>query len=328
MKEYKVSVVGASGLVGRTALKVLEERNFPISKLYLFASKKSAGKTIKFKNDDIEILELNENSFDRDIDVAIFCAGGTVSEKYAKIAQEKGVLVVDNSSCFRMDDEVPLIVPEVNKSQFKNHKGIIANPNCSTIQSVIPLKAIYDKFGVERVIYTTYQAVSGAGINGKNDLLDGIKGEPNKHFSEQIAFNVIPQIDIPLENGYYKEEMKMINETKKILRDDTIGVTATAVRVPVLNSHSVSINITTKKEFDIEDVKEILSNHEGIILVDDYKNNLYPTPIKASGRDEVFVGRVRRDESHKNSLNLFCVADNIRKGAATNAVQILELLLE
>ncbi len=326
MKKYKVAVVGASGLVGRKMLDVLAERDFPIEELYLFASAKSAGDTIKFKDKDYTVEELTENSFDRGIDVALFSAGGSVSEQFAPIAASKGTVVIDNSSAFRMDKNVPLVVPEVNSDALKAHNNIIANPNCSTIQSVVPLKPIYDKFGIERIIYTTYQAVSGAGIKGKNDLTAGVNGEAPTHFNAPIAFNLIPQIDIALEDGYYKEEVKMIKETQKIFADDSIGVTATAVRVPVLNAHSIVINLTTKKPFEIEEIRKVLAVADGVVVMDDYKNSVYPMPLDVSGKDEVYVGRIRRDNSAKNSLNLWCVADNIRKGAATNAVQIVELL--
>ncbi len=328
MKKYKVAVVGASGLVGRKMIDVLAERKFPVEKLYLFASAKSAGTRVLFNNKEHIVEELRENSFDRGIDIALFSAGGSVSEKFAPIAASKGTIVIDNSSAFRMDKDVPLIVPEVNPEAINNHQNIIANPNCSTIQSVVALKPIYDKLGIKRIIYTTYQAVSGAGLKGKNDLFFGLKGGENKHFQEQIAYNVIPQIDVPLNEGYYKEEIKMIKETRKIFADDVIGITATAVRVPVTNCHSIAINLTTKKSFMIETVREILEQAKGIVVVDDYKNSVYPTPLKANEKDEVFVGRIRQDFSAKNSLNLWCVADNIRKGAATNAVQIAELLVK
>ncbi len=328
MKKYNVAVCGASGMVGNMMLKVLEENNFPIEKLRVFSSSKSAGKEIEFRGEKYILEELKEDSFDEKIDIALFSAGGSVSAKFAPIAASKGCIVIDNSSHFRMDEEVPLVVPEVNPEDIQKHKGIIANPNCSTIQSVLPLKPLYHKYGIKRVIYSTYQAVSGAGVAGYNDLKNGINGEAPKKFDYPIAFNLIPQIDVFLDNGYTKEEMKMINETRKILNDESLNVTATTVRVPVYNSHSVSINIELEKDFNIEEIKKDIADYEGLVLVDDIENKVYPMPINASGKNEVFVGRIRRDFSKENTINLFCVADNIRKGAATNAVQIAEKLIE
>lgn len=328
MKKYNLAVCGASGMVGNMMLQVLEERKFPIERLRVFSSKKSAGKEIEFQGKTYVLEELKEDSFDEKIDIALFSAGGSVSETFAPIAAKKGCVVIDNSSQFRMDKDVPLVVPEVNPEDIKKHKGIIANPNCSTIQSVLPLKPLYDKYGIKRVIYSTYQAVSGAGMAGYNDLKNGMDGQAPQKFDYPIAFNLIPQIDSFLDDGYTKEEVKMIKETQKILNDDKIMVTATTVRVPIYNSHSVSINIELERDFEIEELKELLANYEGLVLVDDIANKKYPMPLYASGKDEVFVGRIRRDYSQKNSLNLFCVADNIRKGAATNAVQIAEKLIE
>ncbi len=328
MKKFKVAVCGASGMVGRMMLKVLDERNFPISELRLFASKKSSGSKIKFRGEDYTVEELNENSFDDKIDIALFSAGGSVSKKYAPIAVEHGCIVVDNSSAWRMEPEVPLVVPEVNPEAVKTHSGIIANPNCSTIQSVLPLKPLLDKYGIKRIIYSTYQSVSGAGVFGYSDLKNGVNGESPKKFDYPIAFNLIPHIDVFLDNDYTKEEMKMVEETKKILGDSEIGVTATAVRVPVYYAHSVSTNVELKKSFDIADVKDMIAKFPGAVLVDDPSKLSYPMPIYAEGKDEVFVGRVRRDYTCENGLNMFVVADNIRKGAATNAVQIAELLIK
>ncbi len=328
MKKYNVAVCGASGMVGNMMLKVLEERSFPIENLRVFSSAKSAGKEIEFKGKKYILEELKEDSFDEKIDIALFSAGGSVSAKFAPIAASKGCVVVDNSSHFRMDDEVPLVVPEVNPEDIKKHKGIIANPNCSTIQSVLPLKPLYDKYGIKRVVYSTYQAVSGAGVAGYNDLKEGIDGKEPKKFDYPIAFNLIPQIDVFLDNGYTKEEMKMVNETKKILGDENIHITATTVRVPVYNSHSVAINIELEKDFDLDEVKKLIADYDGLVLYDDIENKKYPMPIISTGKDEVFVGRIRRDFSQENTLNLFCVADNIRKGAASNAVQIAEKLIE
>jgi aspartate-semialdehyde dehydrogenase len=315
-------------MVGRTFIKVLEERNFPVNEIYFFASNRSAGRTITFKGNDYIVEELNESSFDRKINIALFSAGGEVSKKYAPIAVRKGCIVVDNSSEWRMDKNVPLVVPEVNPEDIKWHKGIIANPNCSTIQSVVPLKPLHDAFKIKRVVYSTYQAVSGTGMAGVQDLENGISGLPPKKYPHPIAFNCLPHIDVFMEDGYTKEEIKMINETRKILNDQSLKITATTVRVPVRNGHSVSINIEFENSFELEKVFEVLRNHPGIIVQDDVKNNIYPMPIYASGTDEVYVGRIRRDFSVENGINIWVVADNIRKGAATNAVQIAELLIK
>ena len=328
MKRVNVAIVGATGMVGRTFLKVLEERNFPIDNLYLFSSARSAGSKVEFKGKEYTVEELNENSFDRDIQIALFSAGGSVSEKYAPIAASKGVVVVDNSSAWRMDENVPLVVPEVNPEAVKEHKGIIANPNCSTIQAMVPLKPLNDKYNIKRIVYSTYQAVSGSGVKGTKNLEDGIKGLENKFYPHPIAYNCLPHIDVFMDNGYTKEEMKMINETMKILNDYDLKITATTVRVPVVNGHSESINVEFEKDFDIEELKALLANAQGLELVDDIENNVYPTAFELSGRDEVFVGRVRRDFSVDSGINMWVVADNIRKGAATNAVQIAELLLK
>ena len=328
MKKVNVAIVGATGMVGRTFLKVLEERNFPIDNLYLFSSARSAGSKVEFAGKEYTVEELNENSFDRDIQIALFSAGGSISEKYAPIAASKGVVVVDNSSAWRMDENVPLVVPEVNPEAVKEHKGIIANPNCSTIQAMVPLKPLNDKYNIKRIVYSTYQAVSGSGVKGTKDLEDGIKGLENKFYPHPIAYNCLPHIDVFMDNGYTKEEMKMINETMKILNDYDLKITATTVRVPVVNGHSESINVEFEKDFDIEELKALLANSQGLELVDDIENNVYPTAFELSGRDEVFVGRVRRDFSVDNGINMWVVADNIRKGAATNTVQIAELLLK
>ncbi|MDR7870103.1 MAG: aspartate-semialdehyde dehydrogenase [Tissierellaceae bacterium] len=323
MKKYNIGVVGATGLVGSTILRILEERNFPIDNIYFFSSKKSAGNNISFAGNEYKVEELNENSFDKDIDFAFFAAGGKVSEKFAKLAVEKGIKVIDNSSVFRMDKDVPLIIPEVNPEEVKNSNGIISNPNCSTIQSVLPLKPLHDKFVIKRVVYSTYQAVSGSGLGGIKDLEDGNVG----FYPHQIQYNALPHIDSFLENGYSKEEMKMIDETKKILKDDNIKITATTVRVPVKNCHSVSINLEFEKPFELEEVYKLLEGFEGVEVKDDVQNNIYPMAIDVDGSDEVYIGRIRRDFSLDNGLNLWVVADNIRKGAATNAVQIAELLI-
>lgn len=326
MKNINVAIVGATGMVGRTFLKVLEERNFPIKNLYLFSSAKSAGKKIKFKNKEYIVEELTESSFDRDIHIALFSAGGSVSEKFAKIASSKGVVVIDNSSFWRMNKEVPLVVPEVNPEDVKKHNGIIANPNCSTIQAVVPLKTLYNKHRIKRIIYSTYQAVSGSGVSGVSDLENGINGKENTFYPKQIAYNCLPHIDVFEENGYTKEEMKMINETKKILGDDSLKITATTVRVPVKNGHSESVNVEFYNDFDLDELINDLKSTKGLVVIND--NNNYPTALDCNNRDEVFIGRVRRDFSVDFGINMWVVADNIRKGAATNAVQIAELLLE
>lgn len=321
----RIAIVGATGLVGRTFLKVLEERDFEITELYLFASKRSAGNKVIFKNKEYTVEELTESSFDRNIDIALFSAGGDISKKFAPIAAEKGVLVVDNSSAWRMESGVPLVVPEVNpETAFKN-SGIIANPNCSTIQCMLPLKVLEEKYGLKRVIYSTYQAVSGSGHKGIEDLENGLRGEEPKTYPHQIVNNCLPHIDKFLENGYTKEEIKMIDETRKILGIPDLPVTATCVRVPVMNSHSVSITAELERDFDLEEVKEALGNFAGMVLVDDVNSNEYPLASDATGQDKVLVGRVRRDFSTEKGINLWVVADNIRKGAATNAVQIAEL---
>ena len=328
-KKPNIAIVGATGVVGSTFLKVLEERDFPFENVYMMASAKSAGKTITFKGKDYVVEELNEHSFEKDIDIALFSAGGSTSEKYAPIAAKCGVTVVDNSSQWRMDPEVPLVVPEVNAGDIEWNKGIIANPNCSTIQAMVVLKPLHDKYKIKRVIYSTYQAVSGSGVKGISDLAEGLKGNDKcEAYAHPIAGNCIPHIDVFLENGYTKEEMKMINETHKILGDDTIKVTATTVRVPVFDSHSESINIEFENPIDVDEVRETLANFPGIVVQDDPANNVYPLAREAAGTNEVYVGRIRRDFSVENGINLWVVADNIRKGAATNAVQIAEELIK
>lgn len=327
-RKPNLTVVGATGLVGSTFLKVLEERDFPFESLYLMASKKSAGAVLRFRGKDYIVEELTESSFDKPIDIALFSAGGSASQIYAPIAASKGVVVVDNSSAWRMDPTVPLVVPEVNPDAISWNKGIIANPNCSTIQAVVALKPLHDKYGIRRIVYSTYQAVSGSGVKGIEDLRQGLAGNDiNIAYPHPIAGNCIPQIDVFLENGYTKEEMKMILETRKILEDDSLKITATTVRVPVFASHSESINVEFERPFVLEELKELLAASPSCVLQDDPANSIYPLARTAAGKDEVFIGRVRRDESVENGINLWVVADNIRKGAATNAVQIAELLL-
>ena len=328
MKKYKLAIVGATGVVGRTVLKVLEEKKLPISEYALFSSKKSAGTNINFLSKNYIVKELKETSFDSRFDFAIFSAGGETSKKFAPIASSKGCIVIDNSSAFRMDKNVPLIVPEVNSEEINNNKGIIANPNCSTIQAVVALKPLDDKYKIKRIIYSTYQAVSGAGRLGIEDLKNGAQNIPPNKFPHPIHNNCLPHIDVFLENGYTKEEEKMINETRKILNRPNLPVTATAVRVPVQNSHSESINIEFEKDFNINDILTFLKNSPGIIVKDDIRNNIYPLATMANDQDKVLVGRIRRDYSVPFGINIWVVADNIRKGAATNAVQILEKLLE
>ena len=329
MKKVNIAVVGATGMVGRTFLKVLEERDFPYENLICLASKRSAGEKVMCKGKEYTVQELTENSFDEGIDIALFSAGGDISTKFAPIAASKGVVVVDNSSAWRMDKDVPLVVPEVNPEEIFKHKGIIANPNCSTIQAMVALKPIHDKYGIERIVYSTYQSVSGSGVKGVSDLEEGIKGnEQYSAYPHSIAKNVLPHIDVFLDNGYTKEEMKMVEETKKILGDDSLKITVTTVRVPMFNCHSEAINLELKKPFEVDEVRELLANSPGIIIKDDPKNNVYPLATDANDKDEVFVGRIRRDFSIENGLNLWVVADNIRKGAATNTIQIAEKLAE
>ncbi|NLL71377.1 MAG: aspartate-semialdehyde dehydrogenase [Epulopiscium sp.] len=328
MKKVNLAIVGATGMVGRTFLEVLEKRDFPIENFYVFASARSAGKTITFRGKEYVIEELTEQSFDRPIDIALFSAGGSISQKFAPIAASKGCVVVDNSSAWRMDPNVPLVVPEVNPEDIKKHKGIIANPNCSTIQAVVALKPIHEYYTIKRIIYTTYQAVSGAGMGGWADLEEGLKGNPPKKFPHPIANNCLPHIDSFLDNGYTKEEMKMVEETRKIFHAPDLKITATTVRVPVFNGHSEAINVEVEKPFELEELKGIFKKAPGIIVQDDPQNDIYPLATETTGKDEVFVGRIRRDESVENGINLWVVADNIRKGAATNTIQIAELLVQ
>lgn len=331
MKKFNVAVVGATGMVGGKFLEVLTERQLPVDNYYLFASAKSAGKKIDFMGKEHTVIELTKEnviSLKGKVDFALFSAGAGVSKEFAPIFAEIGAIVVDNSSQWRMHDDVPLVVPEVNPEDVKWNHGIIANPNCSTIQAVVALKPLYDKFGIKRIVYSTYQAVSGAGVAGYNDLKDGINGEPPKKFPRPIAFNMLPHIDVFMEDGYTKEEWKMIVETRKILHDENLRITATTVRVPVFYGHSESINVEFCKKCEKQDVVNALENFPGIVVMDDVKNNVYPTPLDAENHDEVFVGRIRMDESVDSGANLWVVADNIRKGAATNAVQIVELLIK
>ena len=331
MKKFNVAVVGATGMVGGKFLEVLEERKLPVENYYLFASAKSAGKKIDFCGKQYTVIELTKENVENlsgNVDFALFSAGASVSKEFAPLFAKIGAIVVDNSSQWRMDDDVPLVVPEVDPEDVKWNKGIIANPNCSTIQAVVALKPLYDKFGIKRIVYSTYQAVSGAGVAGYNDLKDGINGVAPKKFPQPIAYNMLPHIDVFMEDGYTKEEWKMIVETRKILHDQSLRVTATTVRVPVFYGHSESINVEFCKKCTRQDVVDALENFPGLVVMDDVKNNVYPTPLIAENHDEVFVGRIRLDDSVDSGANLWVVADNIRKGAATNAVQIVELLIK
>jgi aspartate-semialdehyde dehydrogenase len=328
MKNLNIAIVGATGVVGQTFLTVLEESPLPVGHLYLYASERSEGKEIAFRGQRYRVEALRMASFEgRAIDYALFSAGGETSKQFAPLAAAAGAIVVDNSSAWRMDDEVPLVVPEVNIDDARTTpKGIIANPNCSTIQAMLPLKVLADHYGLKRVLYATYQAVSGAGAKGIRDLEGTLRGEAPAHFLYNIAKSCIPHIDVFADDDYTKEEIKMIRETRKILHLPALPVTATCVRVPILNGHSVAIMAETQRPFDVATVKRQLSEFPGIVLQDNVAEKVYPVAEHASGRNEVFVGRVRRDLSHPDSLHIWCVADNIRKGAAANAVQIVEHL--
>ena len=320
-----VAIVGATGVVGETFLKVLEEKKLNIDNYVLLASKKSKGKKVKFLDKDYIVEELTEDSFSNNrFNYALFSAGASVAEKYAKIAAKNGCIVIDNSSCFRMDKSVPLVVPQVNIEDAYDNFNIIANPNCSTIQAVVPLKVLDDKYKLKRVIYSTYQAVSGAGKKG----LDDLDNNTTTKFPYPIQDNCLPHIDVFLDNGYTKEEMKMIEETRKILKKPKLPITATCVRVPVHNCHCESITVELEYDFKIDDIKKLLNNSNGIIVLDDPQRQIYPINTFVTGTDEVYVGRIRRDFSVENGINFWCVADNIRKGAASNAVEILEALLK
>ncbi|MCU0436850.1 MAG: aspartate-semialdehyde dehydrogenase [Raineya sp.] len=323
----RIAVVGATGLVGTEILKVLEERNFPFTELYLVASENSKGKKISFKGVEYTVIGMEE-AIALKPDFAIFSAGGSTSLAFAPKFAEVGTTVIDNSSAWRMDPAKKLIVPEVNADVLTKEDKIIANPNCSTIQMVVALNPLHKKYGIKRIVVSTYQSVTGTGKAAVDQLMDERAGvEGKKVYPHQIDLNLIPHIDVFLDNGYCKEEIKMIQETKKIFGTDKIGVTSTTVRVPVMGGHSEAVNVEFENDFDVEDIKNIISKTEGVVLEDDVKNNRYPMPILSKGRDEVFVGRIRRDESQPNTLNMWIVADNLRKGAATNAVQIAEYLI-
>jgi aspartate-semialdehyde dehydrogenase len=326
MRSYTVAVVGATGLVGRTMVRVLQERSFPVAKLVLLASERSAGTKIDFNGSAVSVSKLERGSF-AGVEIALFSAGATVSKEYVPLAAEMGVVVIDNSSAFRMEPEVPLVVPEVNPHDAFRHKGIISNPNCSTIQMVVVLKPLHDVYKIRRVVVATYQSVTGAGKKGVNQLEDEIGERPlrERKFPHPIAYNVLPHIDVFDEEGYTREEKKMMKETNKIMGTD-IGVTATTVRVPVWGGHSEAVNIEFERACTAEEVREVLHKAPGVIVQDDPSKEVYPMPIQAYGKDEVFVGRIRKDETVPSGINLWIVADNVRKGAATNAVQIAELL--
>jgi aspartate-semialdehyde dehydrogenase len=332
-KSFRVAVVGATGAVGNLMIQVLEERNFPVADLKLLASVRSVGKTLSFKGDPIGVQELREDSF-KDVDVALFSAGGSISRKFAPLAAQAGCVVIDNSSAFRMDPAIPLVVPEVNPDALKPGPGIIANPNCSTIQMVVALKPIQDAVGIKRIVVTTFQAVSGTGKRAIDELRQQVASIVNggevKHevYPHQIAFNCLPQIGPFLPNGYSEEEMKMVNETRKIFGDPDIAVSATTVRVPVFYCHSESVNVETRKPLSPEEARDILSKAENVRVLDEPELSSYPMPLHAEGKDETFVGRIRKDLSVENGLVMWIVADNIRKGAATNAVQIAEVMLK
>jgi len=338
-KRFKIAIVGTTGLVGTEMIKVLEERNFPVEELLPLASERSVGKKVTFKGREIPVGILNQDSF-KGIDIALFSAGGSISKKFAPIAAEAGAIVIDNSSAWRMDPKVPLVVPEVNPEDTGWHRRIIANPNCSTIQMVVVLKPIHDIAHIKRVIVSTYQSVSGWGKEAVEQLMDETKTVVSEEFKNyqnaepservlpsQIAFNVIPHIDTFGENGYTKEEMKCVNETRKIMGEPHLQITATCVRVPVFRGHSEAVSIETEKKLTVEEARNILSRSPGIKVIDEPSSMLYPLPLYADGKDEVFVGRIREDESIEKGLNLWIVSDNLRKGAALNAVQIAELLI-
>ena len=332
---YRVCVVGATGVVGKEMINVLEERDFPVRDLKLLASERTAGSILEFKGENLKVQVLREDSF-KGMEIGLFSAVGSISEKYAPLASREGCVVIDNTSAFRMDPEVPLVVPEVNPHAIGDftHKGIIANPNCSTIQMVVVLKPIHDAAKIRRIVVSTYQSVSGTGKEAIRELEQQTLAIFNQQeirtevYPHQIAFNCIPHIDVFSENGYTKEELKMINETKKIIEDESIAITATTVRVPVFYGHSESVNIETKKKITPKEVRDILSRAPGVVVLDDPEKNEYPLAIDAAGKDETFVGRIREDPSIEKGIDMWIVSDNIRKGAALNAVQIAEILVQ
>ena len=331
-EKYNVAVAGATGAVGRKMLEILQERNFPVDRLKLLASSRSAGESLEFKGENVTVEELRHDSFEG-VDIALFSAGAGVSREFAPSAVKSNCVVIDNSSAYRMEADIPLVVPEVNPDAIGEDPGIIANPNCSTIQMVVALKPIHDKFKIKRVVVSTYQSVSGSGQKAIDELknqtqewLQGNESKPNV-YPHKIAFNCLPHIDIFLDNGYTKEEMKMVNETRKIFGDESIQVCPTTVRVPVFYSHSEALNVETEGPVTASAVRELLSDQAGVCVVDDPENNLYPLAIAGENKDEVFVGRIRDDISRERAVNFWVVSDNLRKGAALNAVQIAELLI-
>jgi len=331
-KTYSVAILGATGLVGRTMLQVLDERNFPVGEIVPLASERSRGREILFRGKTYLTEVPSAEIFSR-VDIALFSAGASASREWARVAAEAGAIVIDNSSAFRMDPEVPLVVPEVNPDAMFDADGrparIIANPNCSTIQMVVVLKPLHDSYRIRRVVVSTYQSVTGKGKAGRDALEDELAGNIPETFTHvhQIAFNAVPHIDVFQENGYTKEEMKMVNETRKIMGDDSLSVSPTTVRIPVYGGHGESLNIEFEQEFDVDEVRELLSSSPGILVEDDPSRNIYPMPLSSFEKDEVFAGRIRRDFWHPRTLNMWIVADNLRKGAATNAVQIAEQLI-
>ncbi|MBN2397071.1 MAG: aspartate-semialdehyde dehydrogenase [Deltaproteobacteria bacterium] len=335
MRKYSVAVVGATGLVGGEMIRTLEQRNFPVGELTLLASERSLGKELTFRGQEYPVKVLDDDSF-QGIEIGLFSAGGSISERFAPIAAREGCVVIDNTSAFRMDPDIPLVVPEVNPEEIAAYReeGIIANPNCSTIQMVVALKPIHDAVGIRRIVVSTYQAVSGTGKEAVEELVAQTRAllsmeEPRiEVYPHRIAFNCLPHIDVFLENGYTKEEMKMVNETRKILKDPSIAVTATTVRVPVFYGHSEAVNIETEQKITPDEVRRLLANAPGVAVIDEPATAGYPLASDAAGRDETFVGRIREDESIPNGINMWIVSDNIRKGAALNAVQIAEILID
>jgi aspartate-semialdehyde dehydrogenase len=324
----KVAVVGVTGLVGSKILQVLEERNFPVSELIPVASENSVGKSITFNNKPWTVVSM-ASAIEAAPDLALFSAGGSVSKEFAPLFAAKGTYVIDNSSAWRMENDIPLLVPEVNAHALKQENHIIANPNCSTIQMVVALKPLHDRYGIKRIVVSTYQSVTGTGQKAVAQMDAERSGTVvTPVYPHPIDRNILPHIDVFQENGYTKEEMKMVNETRKILENQGIGVTATTVRVPITGGHSESINVEFERDFNLDEVRNILAAAPGVVVQDDVQHNIYPMPIWSHDKDDVFVGRIRRDESHPNTLNLWVVSDNLRKGAATNAVQVAELLLE
>jgi aspartate-semialdehyde dehydrogenase len=333
MKTYRVAVVGATGAVGNEMISILEQRDFPIQELRLLASERSVGMKLPFRGEELAVQKLTEDAFEG-IEIGLFSPGATISKQFAPHAVKAGTVVIDNTSAFRMDPQVPLVVPEVNPHAIERHQGIIANPNCSTIQMVVALKPIHDAVTITRIVVSTYQAVSGTGKEAIEELDKQTRAIFNQQdivcqvYPHQIAFNCLPHIDVFLDNGYSKEEMKMVNETQKIMEDDQIRVTATTVRVPVFYGHSESINIETEKKITPQEVRDLLANAPGVKVVDEPQHNLYPLATDAAGRDETFVGRIREDESIANGINMWVVSDNLRKGAALNAIQIAEAMIQ